>query len=147
MKKSLLGKKIDKNFTPLNIWEVNRRIYNDLGFMDLYPEDRTADRLDKAFEMLLEGEQAKVFDPGNQKYLITSYGRIISNKGRILYPVTYVSKVTGEVKQYVNLNGVTYDLPDLFADAEFDYDVVRIIKLLRKYGEIRMANHSIDLPF
>jgi hypothetical protein len=147
MRKSLVGKKVDKNFKPLNIWEVNRRIYNDLGLLDLYPENRSEERLEEAYKVLLPGEEAKKFNTTGEPYLITSYGRVISHKGRALYPINYVSKVTGEVKQFVNLYSKTYDLHDLFVDAGFDYDAVRIVRMLRKYGEIRMANHSPELPF
>lgn len=147
MRKSLLGKKVDKNFTPLNIWEVNRRIYNDLGLIDLYPENKSEERLQEAYKVLLPGEQAKQFQTTGEPYLVTSYGRIISHKGRATYPINYVSKVTGEVKQYVNLYSKTYDLHELFVDAGFEYDTVQIIRLLRKHGQVRMANHSLDLPF
>lgn len=147
MRKSLLGKKIDKNFKPLNLWDVEKRIYNDLGLLDLYPEDNSEERLQEAYNQLLPGERAKQFNTDNKPYLITSYGRIINHKGRVTHPLCYVSKVTGEVKMYVNLYSRSYDIHELFVDAGFDYDVVSVVRLLRKYGEVRMANHSPDLPF
>lgn len=147
MRKSLLGKKIDKNFKPLNIWDVDKRIYNDLGVLDLYPESKSEEMLEKAYSVLLEGEKGKRFNTDGEPYLITSYGRIISRRGRVIYPINYVSRITGEVKQYVNLYRKTYDLHELFVDAGFEYDTVQVVRLLRKYGELRMANHSPDLPF
>lgn len=138
---------MDKNFKPLNVWEVEKRIYNDLGLLELWPEDKSEERLQEAYKQLYPGERAHKFNTNINPYLITSYGRIISYKGRVTYPINYVSKVTGEVKQYVNLYQQTYDIHELFVDAGFEYDTVQVVRLLRKYGEVRMANHSPDLPF
>lgn len=142
-----MRKHLDRNYTPLKASEVERRIYNDLGFLDLYPEDKSEEQLRQAYSQLLEGEKAFQFKTKKEPYLITSYGRIISVKGNVTYPIHYVSRVTGEVKQYTTLYDTIYEINDLFADAGFDYDQVEIVKLLRIHGVVRIANHSIDLPF
>jgi len=140
-------KHLDRNYRPLNVWEVEKRIYNDLGVLDLYPEDKSEELLQQAYSRLLEGERASRFNTKKQPYLITSFGRIISSKGNVTYPMHYVSKVTGEVKQYINIHDNLYSISELFLEADFNYDLVTVVRLLRKYGIVRMANHSIDLPF
>ena len=140
-------KHIDKNYRPLSVWEVEKRIYNDLGLLDLWPEDRSEEELQQAYSKLLPGERAKRFNTTGKPYLITNFGRVISSKGRVTHPINYVSKVTGEVRQYINLYQEEYSIHDLFVDAGFEYDTMQVVKLLRKYGEIRMCNHSPDLPF
>jgi len=140
-------KHLDRNYRPLNVWEVEKRIYNDLGLLDLYPEDKSEELLQQAYSKLLEGERASRFNTRKQPYLITSFGRIISSKGNVTYPVHYVSKVTGEVKQYTTLSDSIYNIDELFEEAGFPYNTVTVVRLLRKYGIVRMANHSIDLPF
>ena len=140
-------KHLDKNYTPLNVWEVERRIYNDLGVLDLYPEDKSEENLKQAYSKLLEGERASRFNTKKMPYLITTFGRIINSKGNVTYPVHYVSRVTGEVKQYINIHDTLYNIEELFLEADFNYDLVTVVRLLRKYGIVRMANHSNDLPF